>query len=117
MNFDTFDTHQWPLLRLLIMLLMVVGALLVAAIVGSYRRLRNKRITDAGAQADVAAAAPGHAKDVVRLEKSVAARRKHAAAVGPRRASVRSACCLNRSDLPGILTRSLRVLVQNLTPI
>ena len=74
MNFDTFDTHQWPLLRLLIMLLMVVGALLVAAIVGSYRRLRNKRITDVGAQADVAAAAPGHAKGVVRLEKSIAAR-------------------------------------------
>lgn len=74
MNFDTFDTHQLLLLRPLIILLMVAGVLLVAAIVGSYRRLRNKRITDAGAQADFAAAAPGHARGVVRLEKSVAPR-------------------------------------------
>jgi hypothetical protein len=71
MNLDLW--HQWLLLWPLIIFLMVMMLLLVAALVGWYKNLRNRRRTAQATQENAVAPVTKPGEHVVRRDEPVAA--------------------------------------------
>lgn len=71
MNLDLW--HQWLLLRPLIMFLMVMMLLLVAALVGWYKDLRNRRRSAQATQEKAVAQVTEPGEHAVRRDEPVAA--------------------------------------------